>query len=546
MSECLGLYIENNLIKYAKVSKDRDNLKIEAFGIKTYDKLDEVLKQIVQETYSFKTPISVNLSDEMYNYFEVFSMLNKKDIERAIKTEFDFLCEEKGFNKNVLDSRHFSVADFNTSEKIRAIHISVNKTEVARKLQQLEGYKLRNISPLPACITNLIDINPNENIAVINIEEKTSITIVINGQIYKVEILENGMKEIFDKINVRENSYTKVYDICKNTTIYTMEGRNLQVEESEYLEEIMPTLYNILTKTQDILLNEELNISKIYITGTGALINNVDLYFQENFKQIKCEILRPYFIQLETLRLNIKDYIEVNSAIALALQGLGEGLKGINFKVLSLLDKIELPSFGKSEPKDDKKKSELSSKISKMFSSFSFDLSGNLDVVEKYLLRLSGTLLMLIILYSIFSSVIGSQIEKKKTETEQVISKINSQISLIDNDINQIMSRKSQYTNSINNLKAINERATEKFRVRNAIPNLLNRIMSVIPRNVQLTSIENTAGTHIVIKAQCENYEQLGMFKSQIIIDHILLNVTSDKSIKENGLVKVTIEGELP
>ena len=32
MSNCLGLYIEENLIKYAKVSKDHDNLKVESFG----------------------------------------------------------------------------------------------------------------------------------------------------------------------------------------------------------------------------------------------------------------------------------------------------------------------------------------------------------------------------------------------------------------------------------------------------------------------------------------------------------------------------------
>ena len=67
MPSCLGLYIENNLIKYAKVSKEREAIKVEAFGIKFYDKLNEAIKQIISETYSFKIPISVNLSQEMYN-----------------------------------------------------------------------------------------------------------------------------------------------------------------------------------------------------------------------------------------------------------------------------------------------------------------------------------------------------------------------------------------------------------------------------------------------------------------------------------------------
>ena len=63
MSSCLGLYICENLIKYAKVSKDHDVIKVESFGIKFYDRLSEAIDQVIQETYSQKTPISVNLSE---------------------------------------------------------------------------------------------------------------------------------------------------------------------------------------------------------------------------------------------------------------------------------------------------------------------------------------------------------------------------------------------------------------------------------------------------------------------------------------------------
>ena len=31
MQSCLGLYIENNLIKYAKISKEKENFRIESF-----------------------------------------------------------------------------------------------------------------------------------------------------------------------------------------------------------------------------------------------------------------------------------------------------------------------------------------------------------------------------------------------------------------------------------------------------------------------------------------------------------------------------------
>ena len=99
MSTCLGMYIEENLIKYAKVSKERDQIKVESFGVKFYDNLDKAIEQVIEETYSYKIPISINLVDEKYNYFDVFGQLNKKDIDGIIKTNFENYCYDNGLNK---------------------------------------------------------------------------------------------------------------------------------------------------------------------------------------------------------------------------------------------------------------------------------------------------------------------------------------------------------------------------------------------------------------------------------------------------------------
>ena len=48
MASCLGLYIDEHLIKYAKVSKDRDNFKVESFGVKFYEKIEDAV--VVEET----------------------------------------------------------------------------------------------------------------------------------------------------------------------------------------------------------------------------------------------------------------------------------------------------------------------------------------------------------------------------------------------------------------------------------------------------------------------------------------------------------------
>ena len=63
MTSCLGIFIEPNIIKYAKISKDHDVLRVESFGIKFYDKLGEAINQVISDTYSYKTPISINLSE---------------------------------------------------------------------------------------------------------------------------------------------------------------------------------------------------------------------------------------------------------------------------------------------------------------------------------------------------------------------------------------------------------------------------------------------------------------------------------------------------
>ena len=48
MASCLGLYIENNLIKYAKVSKNNnESAKVESFGVKFYDNVESAIKQII-------------------------------------------------------------------------------------------------------------------------------------------------------------------------------------------------------------------------------------------------------------------------------------------------------------------------------------------------------------------------------------------------------------------------------------------------------------------------------------------------------------------
>ena len=539
MSNCLGLYIENNIIKYAKVSKEHDNLKVESFGVKFYEDLDEAIKQVVEETYSYKTPISINLTEETYNYFSMFALLNKKDLTKAIKTEFESYCADKGYNPNVFETRYAIVNDAEEKDKLRVIHVADNKIELNKRTQKLDDYKLTNITPISMSITNLIDPKPKENYLIVNLEDKTTITTIKDEKIYDIKILEQGSQEILNKINLKENSYSKSYEICKNTTIYTSEGKDLQDIQTNALEDIMPTLYEIVGQVKK-MVNESLEkIDKIYITGTGTVVNNIDLYFQEYLPETNCEILKPYFIQ-PSKDITIKDYIEVNSAISLALSDLGEGIQGMNFKTLSFGEKI--PDWMKIEVDPEKTKKER-----KYLGGFlTNDLGQKLDKTEKSLIRTAVGLAILLVVYSGFSILLNDQMNKKYQEAEESISSTNAQIKLADSDNTKVQSKTNEYTTILKNLQEINDRVKDVNANKNTIPNLLNEIMFSMPDGVQITSIQNTADRKIEITAQSDRYDQLGMFKAIIQTEQILTNVVSTAGQKENNVITVKIEGELP
>ena len=86
----------------------------------------------------------------------------------------------------------------------------------------------------------------------------------------------------------------------------------------------------------------------------------------------------------------------------------------------------------------------------------------------------------------------------------------------------------------------------ENIKTKKTIPNLLNKLMYIMPSEVQVTSIQNTNGTHIEIQAQSENYAQLGYLTASIRTSGMLTNVISTSGQKENNIITIKIEGDIP
>lgn len=537
MASCLGLYVENNLIKYAKVSKEKDGLKIDSFGIKFYSNIDEAIDQIVQETNSTKTLINVNLINEDYQYFSMFAQLNKKDLEKAIKMEFESYCAEKGYNANTIETRYLCADDTDNPERIKVINISENVVELNKVKEPFDGKKIGMILPLPISITNIAELNGKENVMIINLEEKTTITTIKGKYISDVITIDDGSGEILNKIAQKENSYAKAYDAIRNTTIYTsetVENYEADNEQAKYLEDILPVIYNIISNVQ-VKMNESVEkIDRIYLTGTLSSINNIDLYFQEYLANVRCEILRPTAISVNR-DTNIKEYIEVNSAIALALHGLGLGIEGVSFK--QDITKMDVKDLFKIKDIKIKKKEK-----NKDF--FKFD--AKVTKTETWLVRLSISFIIFIFAYITFSKILIGQIQEKKTETENVITSIKSEISKMDSDTKKLNNKATEYTTLIDQLNTINEKISEVTENKYLIPNLLTQIARCIDQNVQIVSISNPYDKHIIIEAKSPQYGGLGFFKTSLSINNILTNVVAGGGIKQGDEITVTIEGDLP
>ena len=550
MATCLGISTENNLIKYAKVKIDKEEVKIEAFGIKFNDDLEKALKEILEETDSHNIPICMNLTGEMYNYFSVFSLLKKKDIEEALNSEFELLCDEKGYSYKTLDSRYILAEDYMNKEKSKAIYISVERADITSKMQKLQAFRVGHLVPLPVALINLPK-KEKENYAIVNIEEDTKITTIVNNEINDIEVINLGMKNIIDQINEKENSIPKSYEICKNTTIYTMETSDMQLVENVYLKEIMPVLYKIVTALKEKFENQLLTVRKIYITGSAALINNIDLYFQEYMPTYKCEILSPYFIDKFSNNVNIKDYIEVNSAVAVAMQGLQKRYKDAMFRntylkatmssktlQMKLNSDVKLPSFkGLVDKMKNGSKIDLKSSMS---------LKGPIKPSEMNAIRIGVTGILCMSVFAAGSMYLKNEMTAKIAEADSVINDTNNEIKTIQENTDKVKQKSLDYSQRITKLENLTNKVVENNKYKKAIPILLNRIMSVIPKEVKLTSIENNIDGKIVINAESQNYDDLGYFKATLKTKNILKNISSDSSVKLDNVVKVTIEGELP
>lgn len=546
MQSCLGIYIENNLIKYARVSRDRENLKIESFGTKFYENLEQSISQVVQETNSTKVPIAVNAPDARYDYFNYFALLNKNALKKSIDIDFEMLCTERGIDKDSFEKRYLFELNPNDPEQIKAINASINKINLNSEKELFSNYNLSSIMPLPIGITNLVKLDDEKNELIINLEETTSLTFSERGHIDSVVTIETSILEALKEITLRENSQNKAYEILKNITITTQDYDILQ-EGNEYLDVVIPVLFKIVNEIKEKINEFGKPVHKIHFSGTGVIINNIDMYFQDKLNDIECTIIKPPFLDSQSLKIGIKDYIEVNSAISLALTGLNIGkVNDMDFGTRSNFGISGVDVSGIASGGNIKSLKETSGQ--------------KFDAVERLLVRMIAVCAIFILCYAILSNKLYSNMSDKDYQTQAKIDETKKSIETMNQTEEKIENLNNRYETAIARFNNEAIKIGDSIFTSAEIQNFLSNLKTIIPRETKLVSLENTKDRHFVIQARANKYQQLGYLKALLetptqsgtIQKPILENVKASTGTKyydeeaEENYILVTIEGDLP
>lgn len=594
MPSCLGFYTDKNMIKYAKVNRDKNSglYMLESYGVKFYDNIMTTIDEIAGEVGVDQSTISLAVNNEGYQSVEVFSGLKAKDRNGLVESEFQAYCEKTGLIPSTLEFRYQLVENTGNIDKFNAICAYVSKAELANLKTNYEGFKISSVGPLGLSINNLFkNKGVDEESVIVNIENKTTVTILFRGEVQKVIAIPLGMEDVLDKLAEKYNSYSKAYDACKKVSVYIEDVTALDEESRDILDVILPVFYDIRQRVDNAITPYKKQIKAIYLSGTAVTVNNVDLYFQENFPSLRCEILKPFFAQKRDSGIQ-KEIVEVNSAIATALNGLGMIDHNIDFN--SAANKImrnstsdamkNIKSAVDNFAKDFKAKYEIPSnknvgavladKFKDLFKSkysrgktrgkvrvaYDAEITNPLDyendgeatvqtgisTFDAWLIRITVASIVVCLVYLWGSSYVTKSLKQNIADSDIAISKVNAEILKANEDAEYIRSRASEYSDKISKLIAVMEEIeTEKRKSNFDIPNFMSQLMFIIPQGVTITNINITELGEVEIDANSSQYAQLGYFVSRLKLEKILLNV--DMSVVEmQQNIKIKVGGMLP
>ena len=320
MASALGIFIDRNIIKYAKLNGTKDKLKVESYGMKYGENHKELLKQIIEETNSSKNNVVINAAEIHYEETSIFSMLKKKDYDKAVEVAYEEIIDKQKLRPELLEYGYILSKNPADSEKLHVL-LGIQEKGAMETRANLFGQNVMLYSQMPIgiSIANIYE-NPLPAL-IVNIEEDTYITEIYDTEPIKVTRIATGTKNIIDTINNEENSISKSYEVLRNMVLPTDDMDQISFEGNEYAPVIVSEVMKIVSEIKSVMKKRPGIYKKIYISGTGATISNLETFIEKLIDDVECDILRPAGIEGQK-KVAIKEYVDVNSAIALACEAL--------------------------------------------------------------------------------------------------------------------------------------------------------------------------------------------------------------------------------
>ena len=320
MASALGIFIDRNIIKYAKLNGTKDKLKVESYGMKYGENHKELLKQIIEETNSSKNNVVINAAEIHYEETSIFSMLKKKDYDKAVEVAYEEIIDKQKLRPELLEYGYILSKNPADSEKLHVL-LGIQEKGAMETRANLFGQNVMLYSQMPIgiSISNIYE-NPLPAL-IVNIEEDTYITEIYDTEPIKVTRIAIGTKNIIDTINNEENSISKSYEVLRNMVLPTDDMDQISFEGNEYAPVIVSEVMKIVSEIKSVMKKRPGIYKKIYISGTGATISNLETFIEKLIDDVECDILRPAGIEGQK-KVAIKEYVDVNSAIALACEAL--------------------------------------------------------------------------------------------------------------------------------------------------------------------------------------------------------------------------------
>lgn len=534
MEACLGIYIGDKIIKYAKLIRNEKSSRISLYSCGSKyiagDK-ESVISEIIEQTGSNKDSLCLNLFDYTRIQSEVFKQLGKADMQSVIELEVADFATSKGLNERNLEYRHIFMDSVSSSDSYIADLSIIEKNKINRYLDNEKYSKLVGLYPIEYVVKNMIQNKSNYVIA--NIDEKTQLIYVANGKIKQIVDIDVNMKSILETIAEQEGSYSKACDLCRSINVLSDDSISPDIERI-----IEPTIQDALNRIKAKIDELKIPVQNIYLNGLINLFINIDVLF-EQFFGITTEKIKPHFLQLDDSS-NASEVIDAADAIALAYQCLENLEPELNFvqgksKKSAFGEMFAKTKLGKKENSDSKPKLSVMPNVSK-------------ENLEKSLLFANLTAGAVLVGYVGFGAAYNAQMTKIEQDLTSNINKFKMETSEIAADVRYINTNKEEYV-SLNNyvsdtVNKIKEGKIGKYTTYN-VANFMQKVAKYIPSNVELQKISSNNNKTVSVVAKSSSYAELGYFIAQLKLKGILENVKVT-NVENGEYAIVTIGGELP